>query len=128
MSCKELIKEKKPSAKFCSPKCKNQHNGKLRTRKNQRKKQEEIKNLNRIIKQLPKTDLSLLIVYRSPERILYADRLRQSEIKASSDWIRRITKVVIESEGISRETEFTTVRAKRLIKEIVRSNDVNCTG
>ncbi|PTT77194.1 MULTISPECIES: hypothetical protein [unclassified Chryseobacterium] len=128
MSCKESIREKKAGAKFCSPKCKNQYNGKRRTRENRRKRKKEIENLSRIIKQLPKTDLSLIIVYQSPERMLYADRLKQSEIKASSDWIRQVTKVVIESKGVFKETELTTVRAKRLIKEIVKRNEANVQG
>jgi endogenous inhibitor of DNA gyrase (YacG/DUF329 family) len=125
MNCKKALKAKKPTAKFCSLKCKNQHNGKLRTKENQIKRQEENKSLENIIKQLSKTDINLLIIYRNSGGMLYADHLLQSEIKASSEWIRQITKVVIEK---PQPIEFTTIRARKLIREIARQNDrENCS-
>lgn len=121
MNCKETIREKKPTAKFCSLKCKNQHNGKLRTKENQKKRQFEIKTLSRIIKQLPKTDLLLSIIYRDSALLEYIDHLQQAEI-THAQWISKVSKVIVNDGRVPEPIEFTTVRAKRLLREIARLN------
>ncbi|MCT3899452.1 hypothetical protein HZQ13_15255 [Elizabethkingia anophelis] len=121
MNCKKSLEEKKPTAKFCGLKCKNQYNGKLRTKANQKKRQQENKKIGKILKELPKTDLSLLVIYRTPDGLQYADQLKQSEIKAPPEWIRQIKKVVITDKTIP-PPEFTTVRAKRIIRTITKIN------
>lgn len=122
MNCKKSLSEKKSTAKFCSLKCKNQHNGKLRTQARQKKRQDEKKRIGKVVKELPKTDLSLLVIYRTPDGLQYADYLKQSEINAPPEWIRQIKKVLITDDKTAPPLEFTTLRAKKLIREITNIN------
>lgn len=125
MNCQKPLTEKKASAKFCSLKCKNQHNGKLRTKANQKKRKLEKKLLGKIVKELPKTNLSLLVIYRTNDGLQYAEQLKQFEIKAPPEWIRQIKKVLITDNKTAPPLEFTTIRAKYLIKEITNINHQN---
>lgn len=124
MNCKKSLKEKKATAKFCSLKCKNQHNGLKRTKANQKRRMNEKKWLGKILKNLPKTDLALLVIYKT-DGLQYADHLKQSEINAPPEWIRQIAKVLIISDKTAPPLELTTVRGKRLIKEITNINQLN---
>lgn len=121
MNCRKSLTNKKPSAKFCGLKCKNQYNGKRRTMANRKNRVQEQKHLNRILPVLDKKNLSLLVLYRS-DGLQYADRLKQSEIQAPKDWQRKITKVYILNNKEAPPLELTTLRAKKLIKAITEIN------
>ena len=125
MNCQKPLTEKKATTKFCGLKCKNQHNGKLRTKANQKKRKIEKKLLGKIVKELSKTDLSFLVIYRTKDGLQYAEYLKQSEIKAPPEWIRQIKKVMITDDKTAPPLEFTTVRAKIIIKEITNINHQN---
>ena len=121
MNCKKVLKEKKANAKFCKPKCKNEFNGLERTKANQKKQLGERERLEKVLNDLPKTNLSLLIMYKA-NGLKYADQLRQKEISVSSEWIKQIEKVLITGNKSEPPIEFTTLRAKKLIREIAKLN------
>ena len=121
MNCKKVLKEKKANAKFCTPKCKNEFNGLERTKANQKKQLGERERLEKVLNDLPKTNLSLLIMYKA-NGLKYADQLRQKEISVSSEWIKQIEKVLITGNKSEPPIEFTTLRAKKLIREIAKLN------
>lgn len=121
MNCKKTLTEKKANAKFCGMKCKNQYNGQEQIKANQKKRQDEKKRLEKIIKNLSKTDLTLLTIYKA-DGMQYADQLQQREISVSNEWIRQIEKVLITDNKSEPPIEFTTLRAKKLIREIAKLN------
>ena len=116
------LKEKSPKAKFCGLKCKNHYNGKRRTRANQKKRVQEQRELKKIIPKLPETNLALLVIYKA-DGLQYADQLKQCEIKAPPDWIRKIKRVLITDDKTAPPLEFTTLRAKELIRQITNINN-----
>lgn len=121
MNCKKSLKEKKPTAKFCGLKCKNSFNGRLRTKRNRSRRFTETKQLETIIKNLQKSNLSLLVIYKA-DGLQYADQLKQSEIKVSPEWLQQTRKVLLTDDKHAPPLEFTTVRAKKLLKEITKIN------
>ena len=121
MNCKKSLKEKKPSAKFCRLKCKNSFNGRLRTKANQSRRLAEKKQLGTIIKNLQKSNLSLLVIYKA-DGLQYADQLKQSEMHAFPEWLQQTRKVLLTDNKHAQPLEFTTVRAKKLLKEITKIN------
>ena len=121
MNCKKSLTGKKPTAKFCGLKCKNHYNGKRRTKANQQKRVQEQKELKKIIPKLPETDLAMLIIYKADE-MQYADHLHQKELQPSPEWIKQIRKVLLTANKNAPQVEFTTLRAKQLIREITKIN------
>lgn len=121
MNCKTSLKEKKPTAKFCGLKCKNHYNGKRRTRERQNRRNIEQRELKKIIPKLPALNLSLLVIYKA-DGLQYADHLKQCEIKAPPDFIRTIRRVLITDDKTAPPLEFTTLRAKKLIRQIAKIN------
>lgn len=121
MNCKTPLNKKSPNIKFCGLKCKNQYNGRKRTKANQQKRIQEIKALKKILAKLPETNLGLLVLYKS-DGLQYADHLHQKEINPPPHWIRQIKKVLITDNKTAPPLEFTTIRAKQLIREITKIN------
>lgn len=121
MNCKKELKNKKASAKFCGLKCKNHHNGKRRTQARQKQRANELRELKKLLPKLKGLDLPLLVIYKA-DGMQYADHLSQSEINAPAEWIRQIVKVLITDNKTAPPVCFTTLRAKRLIKEITNIN------
>lgn len=121
MNCKKELKNKKASAKFCGLKCKNHHNGKRRTQARQKQRANELRELKKLLPKLKGLDLPLLVIYKA-DGMQYADHLSQSEINAPAEWIRQIVKVLITDNKTAPLVCFTTLRAKRLIKEITNIN------
>lgn len=123
MNCKKELKNKKASAKFCGLKCKNHHNGKRRTKERQKQRATEVRELKKLLPKLKGSDLPLLVIYKA-EGMQYADHLSQREINAPPEWIRQIIKVLIMDEKSTIPLEFTTLRAKQLIREITNINNL----
>lgn len=121
MNCKKELKNKKASAKFCGLKCKNHHNGKRRTKERQKQRATEVRELKKLLPKLKGSDLPLLVIYKA-DGMQYADHLSQSEINAPAEWIRQIVKILITDNKTAPPVCFTTLRAKRLIKEITNIN------
>lgn len=121
MNCKKELKNKKASVKFCGLKCKNHHNGKRRTQARQKQRANELRELKKLFPKLKGLDLPLLVIYKA-DGMQYADHLSQSEINAPAEWIRQIVKVLITDNKTAPPVCFTTLRAKRLIKEITNIN------
>lgn len=123
MNCKKIITQKKASAKFCGLRCKNHHNGKRRTQARQKQRAKELRELKKLLPKLKDLDLQLLIIYKA-DGVQYADYLSQREINAPLEWIRQIIKVLITDDKTAPPVCFTTLRAKRLIKEITNINNL----
>lgn len=121
MNCKKTLKEKKVTAKFCTDKCRKAFHEREQTKANQKKQLGERERLEKVLNDLPKTNLSLLIMYKA-NGLKYADQLRQKEISVSSEWIKQIEKVLITGNKSEPPIEFTTLRAKKLIREIAKLN------
>lgn len=123
MNCKKIITQKKANAKFCGLKCKNHYNGKHRTKERQKQRATEVRELKKLLPKLKGSDLPLLVIYKA-EGMQYADLLSQREINAPPEWIRQIIKVLIMDEKNTSPLEFTTLRAKQLIREITNINNL----
>lgn len=123
MNCKKVLKEKKATAKFCTDKCRKAFHKRERTKAKQKKRLEEQKRLEKVLKNLQKTNLSLLVIYRAGG-LQYADQLNQREISVSSEWISQIEKVLIICNENKTQIEFTSHRAKKLIREIAKLNRI----
>ena len=121
MNCKKTLKEKQVTAKFCTDKCRKAFHEREQTKANQKKRIGERERLEKVLNDLPKTNLSLLVMYKA-DGLQYADQLRQREISASSEWIKQIEKVLITGNKSEPPIEFTTLRAKKLIREIAKLN------
>lgn len=121
MNCKKSLTGKKPTAKFCGLKCKNHYNGKRRTKANQQKRIQEQKELKKILPKLPETNLAMLVIYKA-DGIQYADHLHQKELQPPPEWIKQIRKVLLTDNKNAPPLEFTTIRAKQLIREITKIN------
>ncbi len=121
MNCKKVLKEKKATAKFCTDKCRKAFHERERTKANQKKRLKEQEQLEKVINNLQRTNLSLLVIYRA-DGLQYADQLNQKEISVSSEWISQIEKVLIISNESKTQIEFTSLRAKKLIREIAKLN------
>ncbi|MCO7355901.1 hypothetical protein NHN20_10360 [Riemerella anatipestifer] len=121
MSCKKELTNKRANAKFCGLKCKNQYNGKRRTKERQKNRVQEIKALKKLLPKLERLNLPLLVIYKA-DGLQYADHLSQNEIHAPKDWIRQIKKVMITNDKNTPPQTFTTLRAKQLIREITKIN------
>jgi len=124
-SCGRDISHQRKDSIFCSEKyfidakkCRNKASGKLRTAKKQKARKQETIKLNVLLPILHKTNLLLLIFKNSSTT---HQRKRQKSIKdISYDKLKQITKVRIR---IDKKTlEFTTLRAKKLIKQIIKIN------
>lgn len=122
INCKKNLTEKKSNTKFCSVKCKNQYNERERTKANKKKREDEKEQLKKVTEELSKTDLKLLIIYKA-DGMQYADYLQQTEINSSLHWIKQIQKVVlINNNKNAQPVEFTTLRARALVREISKIN------
>ena len=121
MNCKKTLKEKQVTAKFCTDKCRKAFHEREQTKANQKKRLGEREQLEKVLNNLPKTNLSLLVMYKA-DGLQYADQLRQKEISVSSEWIKQIEKVLITGNKSEPPIEFTTLRAKKLIREIAKLN------
>ena len=80
------------TAKLCTDKCRKAFHEREQNNVNQQKRLEELERLEKVLNDLPKTNLSLLIMYKA-NGLKYADQLRQKEISVSSEWIKQIEKV-----------------------------------
>ena len=121
MNCKKALTEKKVIAKFCTDKCRKAFHELKQTKANQKKRLGERERLEKVLNDLPKKNLSLLVIYRA-DGLQYADQLSQKEISVSSEWISQIEKVLIIRNESKTQIEFTSLRAKKLIREIAKLN------
>lgn len=114
--CGTSLINKKISAKYCSTTCKNKVNGKKRTEKNRNRIDNELKNLIKIIPVINKIKLSEIKVFQknNPNDYIILSSNDISDIE-----IKFISKVELMHK--TNIYEFTTVRAKKLIKQIVKN-------
>ncbi|TWP24280.1 hypothetical protein ETU10_03280 [Apibacter muscae] len=120
--CHQSLKNKNTHAKYCSKQCNNQYHTRKRKKMRQKIKITQIKNLNRIIQQIPKNNLWLTITYTN-KKLTYTETLHQSEILSPAQWINKIKQ--IEIKGIRKNSPIitlTSLRAKKLIKQLTLIN------
>ena len=127
-TCGREITHQKKNSKFCSEKyhgksakqCRNKASNKTRQQKRIDKRKIEINNLNELNKILPKSNHYLQIFRKIPQGI-QTKRIKQQDLKPLNyKDFRKIIKVKI---FINRKPkEFTTKRAKELIKAILTIN------
>jgi len=116
--CKISISHKRNDAKYCSKKCNNILNGIKRTARNQKQRSLEVINLNKLIKQLSKNRIELIVTYKIND-VEYSDHLHQSEIRTTKNWIVKIKKVVVSNlRKNSKPIILTETRARKLITKI----------
>ncbi len=85
-------------------------------------KKAEIKNLDRVLKIIPKNRLWLEITY-TDENMNYTDTLHQWEILSPPEWVRKIKTVKVT--GIRKNSPpvtLTSFRAKNLIRILTKTN------
>ncbi len=127
-NCGREISHQKKDSKFCSEKyfgksakkCRNKASNKNRQNKRIEKRQVEINNLKELNKILPETNYNLKI-FRNTDKGIKTQRKKQKEVKLLKyKNLRKIIKVQV---FINRKAmEFTTMRAKELIKTIISIN------
>ena len=119
VSCCKDISDKKPLAKYCSKRCNNVFHSGIRkiTRTNLKKVENE--NLTLLVASLNKTNLLLLVEYAT-DTGTYADRLEQTEIGTTPEWLKQIFKVTIETPPDA--IILTSYRSRKLIKIINKLN------
>ncbi|PWJ41087.1 hypothetical protein [Sediminitomix flava] len=120
--CGGDMSHKKPNAKYCSKRCSNKQSHENRKRRMKEAKTKEIPILENLLKKMERGRLNLLITY-THNRKRYSDLLEQKEIKASSDWIKRIKEVQVLKGGGRSKRVLTGTRAKKLIREITKRNN-----
>ncbi|MFA7444540.1 MAG: hypothetical protein WCY89_01205 [Flavobacteriaceae bacterium] len=116
--CGSDISHKKPIAVYCSKYCNNSKQAQNRKMKRQAQKKSETEQLAKLLANLHKSKLKLLVEYRH-ERVMYADHLHQSEITTAPDWVRKVTRVTIRAKP---NIVLTSHRAKKLIRTINKLN------
>lgn len=122
--CKTDITHKIKGAKYCSKKCNNHTNGMKRTARNRKRIIEEQKGLKRLNDLLPKGKVWLWITYKENET-LYTDYLHQSEVLTSSNWIKKVVKVVADGyrkNGLN--ITLTGFRSRQLLRQLNRQNEL----
>lgn len=117
--CSKNISDKKPKAKYCSKRCNNITHAKIRKETRTNLKKVENENLNLLVDNLNKTNLLLLVEYAT-DTGRYADRLEQTEIGTTPDWLKQIFKVTIEAQPVP--IVLTSYRSRKLIKIINKLN------
>ncbi len=121
-TCKTDISHKRKTAMFCSKKCNNSFHGYKRTKKRRQERAKQKKDLENLIRLIPKKQMSLIVYYKS-EGVIYSDALYQIEIRTSKEWIRTIKKIeVSEYRKNGKVIVLTSYRARRLIKLINLEN------
>ncbi len=94
----------------------------MRTKKRQKQKATEIKNLEKLILLIDKGKMWLMVSYKTDDGI-YTDTLHQHEITTTSEWVRSVQKVLVtEYRKKAPPITLTSYRARKLIKFI---NDKN---
>lgn len=119
--CGSDISHKKPIAKYCSKRCNNSNQAKNRKMKRHQTKKAETEQLAKLLANLHKSKLKLLVEYRH-ESQMYADHLHQKEITTSYNWIRKVTRVTIRAKP---NIVLTGHQAKKLVNSINKLNILN---
>lgn len=118
MVCSTDISHKKAIAKYCSKHCNNSNHAKKRKLKRHEIKKVETELLKKLLANLYKSELVLLVEYKDETKI-YADTLYQSEITAPYNWTRKVIKVTTPK---NTKIVLTSHRAKHLINCISKAN------
>lgn len=120
--CQSSISHKKTQAKYCSKRCNNKLNGMKRTQRRQKATLLEKRLLERLLKNLGKNRLILLVTYQT-EVGEFSDHLHQSEIHTTKNWLKRVNKVVVTGHRKNSEPiTLTQSRARKLIRIINKFN------
>lgn len=114
--CGSSLKNKKTTAKYCGTICKNRINGKLRTKRNRERINQEIKDLIKIIPKINKINLSEITVFHKQniDNKIFLNRNNIHEIEINS-----ISKINLNYQNTF--YAFNTVRAKKFIKQILKT-------
>jgi len=114
--CRTSLVNKKSTAKYCGTICKNRSNGKKRTQKNRNRINSEIKGLIKIIPKINKINLSEIAVFykHNNENKIFLNQNIIHELEINS-----ISKINLNYQNTF--YVFTTVRAKKLIKQILKT-------
>ena len=120
--CRKKISGKKSTSLFCSVKCKNKHHQSKKSKTNQVLREKEKIYLQKLLPKIEKGKLWVSITYIA-ENGLFTDRLYQSEILPPKELIIKIRAVSVASNSeFKNALQLTTVRAKNLIRAIVKHN------
>ena len=107
---------------FCSKKCNNSFHGSLRTTKRRKERAKQKKELERLMRVIPKKQMSLIVYYKA-DGVIYSDALYQTEIRTTKEWVRSVKKVeVSEYRKNGKAIILTSYRARKLIKLIDLAN------
>lgn len=112
--CGSDISHKKAIAVYCSKHCNNSKQAQKRKFTRNKQIQKERKDLLKLLEQLKKGNLWLNITYKAND-CLYTDKLHQSEVNATSKWIRQIVSVKVNTITLQR------IRARQFIREIIKA-------
>ncbi|MFV0565758.1 MAG: hypothetical protein ACK5NB_07995 [Flavobacteriaceae bacterium] len=113
--CGSDITHKKSIALYCSKRCNNSAHAKKRKQKRHKQKNHENKNLTKLLANLHKTNLRLLVEYKTSTGT-YADHLEQNEIATTPQWVRCVYRVTVQQK--TAPIVLNSYRARRLIKQM----------
>lgn len=116
--CGTSLKDKKVTAKYCSTKCKNKINGINRTTKNRLRINEEIKGLIKILPKIHKIELKQISISSKTGVIKKGISIYNLPEIITKD----ISKINLFFESL--DYVFTTVRAKKLFKQLLKINNL----
>lgn len=123
--CGSDISHKKRSALYCSKHCNNSNQATKRKMKRHEQNKVENKNLTKLLDNLDKGNLLLLVEYKTDSGT-YADHLEQNEISTTTEWVRCVYRVTIQQK--TTPIVLNSYRARRLIQSINKLNKYSKNG
>ncbi|MEG9328559.1 hypothetical protein V6B16_11490 [Salinimicrobium catena] len=119
--CRVDISHKKEGAQFCSKRCNNISQAKKRKKRNRQKITLEKKVLNRLLKELPKKNMRVVVTYQNQD-LLESIEESTNSLKVPGEEIRTIQSITIHDRE---RLLLTSYRARKLAKIITASNERN---